>query len=80
MTPAQKRAETIRARKASDARIAQAQAETQAVVDAGSCPQCGAGVHRNWAITGWFQCDQYGSDGFRKDDAKPACSWQGFVC
>lgn len=66
-------------RKASKERIAKAQAETRAVVAAGCCPQCGAKVKRNLSLTGWWQCEQYGSAGFRKDDSKPACSWQGFT-
>lgn len=79
MTPAQKAAETRQRNAASKARIAAAQAATRAVVAAGQCPQCGAGVHLNLALTGWVQCDQYGAVGFRKDSSKPACGWQGFT-
>lgn len=75
----QERAERRQARKDSAARIAAAQAATRAVVAAGACPQCGAGLRRNLALTGWWQCKQYGSDGFREDSRKPACSWQGFT-
>ena len=53
--------------------------EAQAIVAAGICPQCGAGVHRNSALSGWYQCDQYGAAGFRKDSEKPACGFQLFV-
>lgn len=60
-------------------RIAKAQAETRAVVKTGNCPCCGAGLRRNPSLTGWWQCEQYGSEGFRKDSARPACSWQGFT-
>ena len=66
-------------RKASAARIAQQQAETRAVVATGCCPQCGGKLRRNSALTGWWQCAQYGAVGFRADSSKPACSWQGFT-
>jgi hypothetical protein len=42
------------------------------------CPECGQGVHRNLALTGWVQCDGYGADGFRRNGARP-CGWQGFT-
>lgn len=75
---AQKRAANKAARKASDERIALAKAEASAAFAANKCPQCGAGVRQNLALTGWVQCEQYGAEGFRKDSSKPACSWQGF--
>lgn len=50
-----------------------------AIVNAGHCPVCGAGIRRNLALTGWHQCEQYGADGWRKDNSKPACSWQTFT-
>lgn len=53
--------------------------EARAVLTANRCPQCGAGIRRNLALTGWIQCEQYGSEGFRKDSAKPACSYQAFT-
>lgn len=65
--------------KAREERIARAYAETQAVVKKGHCPQCGAGLRRNLALTGWWQCEQYGAPGFRADASKPGCSWQGFT-
>ena len=43
------------------------------------CPVCGATLRRNLSITGWWQCSQYGAEGFRADSSKPACSWQGFT-
>jgi hypothetical protein len=43
------------------------------------CPLCGKTVRRNLALTGWVQCSQYGSVGFRADDSQPSCSWQGFM-
>lgn len=63
----------------SKARMAEEQARVQAIVASGCCPKCGAGLVRNWALTGWWQCGQYGAVGFRKDNSKPACSWQGFT-
>jgi hypothetical protein len=58
-----------------EARIAQA----IEIVKTGKCPQCGSALRRNNALTGWWQCEQYGSDGFRKDDSKPSCSFQTFT-
>ena len=66
-------------RKAARARVEAAQAETRRVVQTGCCPQCGAGLRRNLALTGWWQCAQYGAEQFRADASKPACSWQGFT-
>lgn len=78
MTKAE-RAERRAERKASAERIVRAHAETMAVVQSGVCPCCGSKVKRNLALTGWWQCSQYGSDGFRADNSKPQCSWQGFT-
>ena len=73
------RKEKLVARKVSDARIAQAQAETAASVATGICPLCGAKLKRNLSLAGWWQCEQYGSIGFRARDTDPQCSWQGFT-
>jgi len=75
----QERAARKQASVESAARIAAHHAETQAVVTSGRCPVCGAGLRRNLALTGWWQCEQFGSDGFRKNSALPACGWQGFT-
>lgn len=75
----QEKRERAAERKASAARIAAAQAATAAVVASGCCPQCGASLRRNASLTGWWQCAQYGAEGFRADSSKPACSWQGFT-
>lgn len=66
-------------RKASQARIEVAQAETRAIVKKERCFECGSGIKRNLALPGWYQCEQYGAEGFRKDPTKPQCSWQGFT-
>ncbi|KKN81354.1 hypothetical protein LCGC14_0319670 [marine sediment metagenome] len=78
MTLTEKRARRTE-RAESKRRIEQAQKETRAIVTTGICPECGSGLQQNLALTGWWQCDQYGADGFRKDDSKPACGWQGFT-
>lgn len=75
----QKRAEEAARIAEKNARIAKARAETQAVVDAGKCPFCGGKPVRNLSIRGWWQCEQLGAVGFRKDASKPSCSWQGFT-
>jgi hypothetical protein len=49
------------------------------IVKTGKCPDCGAGLRQNLSLQGWWQCDQYGSEGFRKDDSKPSCSFQTFT-
>lgn len=53
--------------------------EIRVIVAAGACPMCGDGLRRNSSIAGWFQCEQSGAVGFRKDPTQPACSWQGFA-
>jgi hypothetical protein len=55
------------------------QQEARAIVNAGKCPQCSAGLRRNLSLAGWWQCEQYGAVGFRKDSSKPSCSWQTFT-
>jgi hypothetical protein len=66
-------------RKASERRMKLARAETLGIVIGGRCPTCGAGLRRNLALSGWWQCAQYGAEGFRADSSKPSCSWQGFT-
>lgn len=65
-------------KKAAQARMQAQREATAAVVAANCCPQCGCTVHRNLALTGWYQCDRYGSPGFQVI-AGPSCSWQGFT-
>lgn len=67
------------ARKASIERMAQERARVSEIVASGVCPDCGGPLRRNLALAGWWQCAQYGADGFRADSARPACSWQGFT-
>lgn len=53
--------------------------EVQSIVSTGRCPLCGSRLRRNLALAGWWQCSQFGAVGFRQDDRKPDCSWQGFT-
>lgn len=69
------KAEKVEASRKAEARRAEAIAQVQT----GKCPQCGACLRRNSSMTGWYQCEQYGAPGFRKDAAKPSCSWQTFT-
>jgi ribosomal protein L37AE/L43A len=71
MTAAERRAQQIRR--------AAALAETEAVVARGKCPQCGSGLRRNLALSGWWQCEQYGATSYRARPDDPSCSWQGFT-
>ena len=71
MTKAQKTAEQARR----EARREKA----FAIVQTGKCPQCGRPLRRNLALTGWWQCSQYGAEGFRADSAAPPCSFQTFT-
>jgi len=65
--------ESIRA--AREARVAAA----VEIVKSGKCPDCGSGLRRNNSLAGWWQCEQYGTEGFRKDDSRPSCSFQTFT-
>ena len=60
-------------------RIAEYQIEAQEALRHNVCPLCGKGVRQNLALNGWVQCEQFGADGFRKDDNQPSCEWQGFT-
>lgn len=53
--------------------------EAQEIVEKGICPRCGSGLKRNSSLAGWWQCEQFGGEGFRKDSSKPACSFQTFT-
>jgi len=59
--------------------MARLQAEARAVVATGHCPKCGGALKRNLALTGWWQCAQYGAEGFRVDSSSPSCSFQTFT-
>lgn len=55
------------------------QATLRAVIAGRTCPSCGSPIRRNSALTGWWQCSQYGSKQFRKNPDKPECNWQAFL-
>jgi len=61
------------------ARTSKHNEETREVVKTGKCPLCGSGLCRNLSLLGWWQCEQYGAVGFRKNSELPACDWQGFT-
>lgn len=66
-------------RKIAERRMATARAVARDVVASGKCPDCASGLRRNLALTGWWQCEQFGAEGFRARSNDPACSWQGFT-
>lgn len=66
-------------RRAREARVAEAKAEVRRIVATGTCPLCGSALRRNWSLTGWWQCEQFGVEVFRKYPNKPQCNWQGFT-
>ena len=57
------------------------QARNRAILETGKCPQCGAELVRNTAMTGWYQCACYGNADRRKPEyrERPDCSFQMFV-
>lgn len=67
------------ARAEEKARHAACVAAIKAVVIAGACPKCGRPLRRNLALAGWWQCEQLGAEGWRKDPTCPSCDWQGFT-
>lgn len=79
MSRSEKIQDTKRQRRESAERLAKAQAGARAVVASGKCPDCGETLRRNLSMAGWWQCAQFGAEGFRKDSAKAACNWQGFT-
>lgn len=52
--------------------IAGFKAAAQKVIDTGRCPICGGKLVRNLALSGWWQCENYG----RPDNLK--CGFQAF--
>lgn len=51
----------------------------RAIVAENRCPTCGKGIRRNLSLTGWWQCEQFGTPQFRKDAELPHCNWQCFT-
>lgn len=60
-------------------RIEQAQEVFRGHVSHGICPTCGGRLQRNLSMRGWWQCEQLGAEGFRKDPTRPSCNFQGFT-
>lgn len=75
----EERAQRRASRKAQQERIDRAKAEARVVVAAGVCPDCGRPLRQNLSLTGWWQCEQFGAVGFRKDSTQPSCSFQCFT-
>lgn len=66
-------------RNAHNDRMNALRAQAQIIVSTGRCPQCAASLHRNLALMGWWQCDRFGAEGFRKDLTGESCSFQTFT-
>ena len=79
MTTAAQRRQIKIERAAAIVRMDEAREAARYAVAQNKCPHCGAPLRRNLALTGWWQCSQYGAEGFRADSSKPSCSWQGFT-
>ena len=54
-------------------------AKAKAIVGSNCCPDCGDELKRNLAMTGWYQCVQFGNEDFRKNPAAPSCGFQCFT-
>jgi ribosomal protein L37AE/L43A len=67
------------AREAAQKRLTAALSEARDVVATGVCPTCGRPLRRNLALLGWWQCSQFGADGFRADSTQPSCDFQTFI-
>jgi len=61
------------------ARMSAVYEEAAAIVATGKCPGCGSALRRNLSLSGWYQCEQFGTERFRKDSSKPECNFQIFV-
>lgn len=70
---------TKSSRAAHRARMEALHATARTIVATGRCPSCGSALRRNLSLAGWWQCEQYGAIGFRKDATRPACSFQTFT-
>ena len=65
--------------KCSKDRLDALRTEARAIVRTGKCPRCGAALRRNLSLSGWWQCEQLGAEGFRKDASRPSCSFDCFT-
>lgn len=60
-------------------RMSQIHSEIDSIVRSGKCPDCGKGLRRNLALSGWWQCEQFGDPQYRSNPDGPSCDWQGFT-
>lgn len=67
------------ARAAATLRMALVCRAAREIVLSGSCPLCHKALRRNLALAGWWQCSQFGADGFRADASLPSCEFQCFT-
>jgi hypothetical protein len=70
-----------RCRKHHAERMATLHARAAAIVAGGRCPDCGAGLVRNLALAGWWQCGAYAAESHRRPEYRglPACGFQTFT-
>lgn len=68
-----------RCRSCHEADMAALHGKAQRIVATGKCPDCGAGLRRNVALSGWWQCEQYGAESYRARPQGPQCSFQTFT-
>ena len=70
-----------RCRKCDAARRESLLAEARKIVDSGDgrCPTCGSALRRNMSMAGWWQCEQFGAEGFRARADEPSCDFQTFT-
>lgn len=67
------------ARAAANLRMALVRREARSIVLSDRCPLCHKWLRRNFALPGWWQCSQFGADGFRADSSLPSCEFQCFT-
>jgi hypothetical protein len=58
------------------ARTNELRAEGLQIANKGTCPTCGRQLRRNSSLPGWWQCEQYGAEGFRAEPSQPSCDFQ----
>ena len=53
----------------------------QLIVNTGVCPDCGTGLVRNTALSGWWQCGAYATESHRQPHFRglPKCHFQTFT-
>lgn len=66
-------------RKCTAERVEERRTKARAVVRTGACPWCGSKLRSNLALAGWWQCEQFGAEGFRARAYEPSCDFQIFT-